>query len=208
MQETRRGRPPLSTEQRDRQRLEISRHAVRLFRAQGLAATSGAQIAEAAGVSERTVWRWFRAKESCVEPLLRSAVAAFDEVLRTWPPDRDLLDHLRGEYRLGGDGEVAGGEVEDVLAVVRMTAREPALRAVWLLVQEQAEPLLTEVFARRLGVPADSVEARTKAAVVNAALRIATDDLAAAAAEIGAPAAAEAHGERLSEILRIAAGPF
>jgi len=203
VQETRRGRPPLSAEQRVRQRLEISRHAVRLFRAQGLAATSGAQIAEAAGVSERTVWRWFRVKESCVEPLLRSAMEAFGEALHTWPADRGLLDHLRREYRPAGDGEL-----DDVLAVVRMTADEPALRAVWLLLQEQAEPTLTEVFARRLGVSADSVEARTKAAVVNAALRIATDELAAAAAEIGVAAAAEAHGGRLSEILRIATGPF
>lgn len=202
MQETRRGRPPLSVEQRDRQRLEISRHAVRLFRTQGLAATSGAQIAEAAGVSERTLWRWFRAKESFVEPVLRSALESFGAALRSWPAGGGLLAHLRGEYRLDDT------EVDDVLAVVRMTRDEPALRAVWLLLQEQAEPTLAEVLAQRLGLPPDSVDARTKAAVVNAALRIATDDLAATAAEVGVAAAAEAHAGRLSEILLIAAGRF
>ncbi|WP_312858488.1 TetR/AcrR family transcriptional regulator, partial [Pseudonocardia pini] len=142
----RRGRPPLTEEQRQRQRTEISRHAVRLFRAQGLAATSGAQIAEAAGVSERTVWRWFRSKESCVAPLLRSSLSSFEEVLRAWPRDRGLVEHLRTAY------PVAGPEVDDVLAVVRMTRTEPGLRAVWLLLHEGAEATLTEVFARRLGL--------------------------------------------------------
>ena len=50
--------------------MDISRHAVRLFTEQGVAATSGEQIAQAAGVSERTFWRYFPHKESCVEPLL------------------------------------------------------------------------------------------------------------------------------------------
>ncbi|SDH73528.1 TetR/AcrR family transcriptional regulator [Pseudonocardia oroxyli] len=188
----RRGRPPLSDAQRERQRLEISRHAVALFRAQGLAATSGAQIAHAAGVSERTVWRLFRSKEACVEPLLRSALEEFQEVLRAWPADRGLVEHLRAEYR------AAGPEREDVLAVVRMTREERALRAVWLLLQESAEATLTEVFARRLGLAEDSLEARTRAAVVNAALRIATDDLAdSGARESG-----------LAEVLRLAVGPY
>lgn len=188
----RRGRPRLSDAQRDRQRLEISRHAVALFRAQGLAATSGAQIAHAAGVSERTVWRLFRSKEACVEPLLRSALEEFQQVLRAWPADRGLVEHLRAEYR------GTGPEREDVLAVVRMTREERALRAVWLLLQESAEATLTEVFARRLGLAEDSLEARTRAAVVNAALRIATDDLAdSGARESG-----------LAEVLRLAAGPY
>src|SRR5690348_8040644 len=94
----RRGRPPVSEERRRAQRLEISRHAVRLFRAQGVAATSGEQIARAAGVSERTLWRSFRSKESCVEPLLSQSLEAFRTVLVTWPPGVALADHLRDEY--------------------------------------------------------------------------------------------------------------
>lgn len=202
MTAARRGRPPLSDDQRERQRLEISRHAVRLFRVHGVAATSGAQIAEAAGVSERTVWRLFRSKEACVEPVLRSSIEALREVLRSWPPERDLVEHLTAEY------SAVGPEAEDALAIVRMSRHERALRAVWLLLHENAEATLTEVFARRLGLPADSVEARARAAVVNSALRIATDDLAAAAEGRELAAAVQAQAGGLARVLRAAAGPY
>ena len=57
----------MSDAQRREHRLDIARHAVRLFRDDGVAATTGRDIATAAGVSERTLWRWFRAKEACVD---------------------------------------------------------------------------------------------------------------------------------------------
>ena len=94
----RRGRPPVSAEQRQQQRLDISRHAVRLFAEQGVAATSGEQIAALAGVSERTFWRYFPHKESCVEPLLTKMVDAFCVVVRAWPRELELVDHLREAY--------------------------------------------------------------------------------------------------------------
>src|SRR5262249_1712299 len=82
----RRGRPPVSDRQRQRQRLAASRRAGRLFAEQGVAATSGEQIARAAGGSERTLWRCFPSKESCVEPLLTQSIEAFRTVLYAWPP--------------------------------------------------------------------------------------------------------------------------
>ena len=88
----------MSDEQRQRQRLDLSRHAVRLFAEQGVAATSGEQIAQAAGVSERTFWRYFPHKESCVEPLLTKMVDAFCAVLHDWPRELELIDHLREAY--------------------------------------------------------------------------------------------------------------
>ena len=94
----RRGRPPESDEQRARRRLAISRHAVRLFRDQGVAETTGEQIAHAAGVSERTLRRLFRAKEACVEPVLTIALDDFVAVLRTWPAHLELDEHLRAAY--------------------------------------------------------------------------------------------------------------
>ncbi|MER6993019.1 helix-turn-helix domain-containing protein [Saccharopolyspora hirsuta] len=194
----RRGRPPVSEEQRQQQRLDISRHAVRLFREQGVAATSGEQIAKAAGVSERTLWRYFRSKESCVEPLLTKTLDAFQDVLRSWPPELELAEHLRAAYTLAPEWS----DVEAVLAVIRMTHDEPALRAAYLVLRERAEPTFVDVLAERLGVPSDALEVRMQAAAVSAALRAATDELVAITAEGVDPEVLGEHRERLADALR------
>ncbi|MFI6095863.1 TetR/AcrR family transcriptional regulator [Lentzea sp. NPDC051213] len=172
----RRGRPPVSEEQRQRQRLEISRHAIRLFAAQGVAATSGEQIAKAAGVSERTLWRYFPSKESCIAPLLATMVDAFQEVLRAWPPELELIEHLRAAYTPVFDSS-CDADGNAVLSVVRMTHDEPALRAVYLVLRERAEATLAEVLAHRSGLSADSLEHRVQAAAVSAVLKAVVDHL-------------------------------
>lgn len=177
----RRGRRPMSERRRQRQRLEISRAAIRLFRAHGVAATSGEQIADAVGLSGRTFWRWFRTKESCVEPVLSLSTDAFTACLSRWPAGRALEDHLLADYRDHADGDPEDGEL--VLAVIRLSRSEPALRAIWLVVQERAEPVLAGILADRLGRAVDDVEVRVQAAALNAALRIATEDIAAATAD-------------------------
>ncbi len=197
----RRGRPPVSDRQRQRRRLDISRHAVRLFAEQGVAATSGGQIARAAGVSERTLWRWFPSKESCVEPLLTQSVAAFQEVLHAWPPEADLTEHLRAAYRAAPDAS-SDGDAEAVLTVIRMTHDEPALRAVYLVLRERAEETFAEVLAGRAGGSADLLDVRMRAATMSAVLKVATDDLARAVAEKGiTPEALRRHREQLADAL-------
>jgi AcrR family transcriptional regulator len=196
----RRGRPPVSDEQRQRQRLELSRHAVRLFAEQGVAATSGEQIAQAAGVSERTFWRYFPHKESCVEPLLTKMVDAFCAVLRAWPRELELLDHLREAYN-PVLGTSADADADTVLAVVRLTHHEPALRAAYLMLRERAEDALADVLARRMDLPPDAVEVRVQAAAMSAVLRVATDDVAAATAGGVTPEALDGHREHLAGAL-------
>lgn len=191
----------MSDQRRQRQRLEISRQAVRLFREQGVAATSGEQIAGAAGVSERTLWRYFRSKESCVEPLLTRTIEAFQAVLRSWPPELELAEHLHAAYTFLPDGSRA--DIEAVLTVVRMTREEPALRAAWLVLHEGAERTVAEVLGERIGLPPDALEVRIHAASVNAALRVATEDLAWAAAGVVSLEAVDRHRERLAQALRI-----
>lgn len=172
----RRGRPPETDAQRAARRLAISRHAVRLFREQGVAQTSGEQIARAAGVSERTLWRLFRAKEACVEPVLTISLDDFVAVLRSWPAHLELDEHLRAAY--GVELGASLDDAEAVLAVVRLTRHEPGLRAVWLVLHERAEPIIAGALADRVGRPVDDVDVRLRAAAVNAALRVLTDDLA------------------------------
>ncbi|MER5795565.1 helix-turn-helix domain-containing protein [Streptomyces sp. NPDC001980] len=193
----------MSDRQRQRQRLDISRHAVRLFAAHGVAATSGEQIARAAGVSERTLWRHFPSKESCVEPLLTQSIAAFRTVLRAWPPGVDLTEHLRTAYEPALDSSSAG-DAEAVLTVIRLTHDEPALRAVYLVLRERAEDTFTEVLAERAGGAADLLDVRMRAATMSAVLKVATDDLARAVAGDGVTSEAlRRHREQLADALSL-----
>ena len=197
----RRGRPPESDAQRARRRLAISRHAVRLFREQGVAPTSGEQIARAAGVSERTLWRLFRAKEACVEPVLTISLDDFVAVLRSWPAHLELDEHLRAAY--GVELGASLDDAEAVLAVVRLTRHEPGLRAVWLVLHERAEAIIAGALAARLDRPVDDLDVRLRAAAVNAALRVLTDDLAWTVADGPVTAAALGHHrDRLAATLR------
>ncbi|MPY59568.1 TetR family transcriptional regulator [Streptomyces spongiae] len=193
----------MSDEQRERQRLDISRHAVRLFAEQSVAATSGEQIARAAGVSERTLWRHFRTKESCVGPLLTKTIDAFRAVLRAWPADMDLTEHLRAAYQPLLESS-SSADIDAVHTVVRLTRDDPALRAAYLMLREHAEDTFAEVLAERMGVPADAFEVRAQAAAVNAVLKVAADRLAHDTAETGiTPEMLHRHREQLAGALSL-----
>ncbi|WP_018330201.1 TetR/AcrR family transcriptional regulator [Actinomycetospora chiangmaiensis] len=192
----RRGRPPVTEEQRRRRRLEISRHAVALFREHGVAETTGEQVARAAGVSERTLWRLFRSKEACVEPLLSVSLDAFVDVLRSWPESEELGAHLRSAYVMSPE------DLEAVLAVVRMSRDEPAVRAVWLVLHERAEPVFADVLGRRLALPPHDLTVAVRAAAVNAALRVLTDALAWSGGTDPSSGVIDEHRDRLAEELR------
>jgi hypothetical protein len=123
-------------------------------------------------------------------------VDAFCVVLRAWPPELELIDHLRAAYSpvLPSSDE----DVDAVLAVVRLTHGEPALRAAYLVLRERAEDALAEVLARRLGQPAGAIEVRVQAAAMSAVLRVATDDVAQAAAEGVTTETLERHREQMA----------
>ncbi|MFG2135134.1 TetR/AcrR family transcriptional regulator [Streptomyces sp. NPDC048751] len=168
------GRPPLTEARKAEIRLEIARAAVELFVRQGVAATTGEQIGQAVGVSARTLWRYFPSKESCVSPLFTAGIDVIAACLRDWAPgqpldeafERALSTQLR---RLPGPGHAP------VLALVRLTRTEPALRAVWLQSYDEAEPAFARALAARAGLPADDLRPAIQAAVLNAALRAAVE---------------------------------
>jgi AcrR family transcriptional regulator len=171
-----RGRPPMSDQERRRLRLAVSRAAVHLFREHGVAGTSGERIAAAVSMSSRTLWRYFRSKEACVEPLLTQSVEAFTAALASWPRDRSLPDHLETDYRLPADA--SADDVQAVFDIVRMTRDDLALRAVWLVLHQRVEPAIADALAARSGRDAGDLEVRVQAATLNTALRVATEDLA------------------------------
>jgi len=152
-------------------RMEISRAAASLFWVDGVAATSGDDIAAAAGVSTRTVWRNFRSKESSVEPILAASAYRFLQSLRDWPHESSLEDHLLG----GLDADLTTAEVVDEVSAMRiiaLTVDEPVLRSAWLMVCSEAEREFAPIVATRLGIDPDDPRARLAAATAAAAARL------------------------------------
>ncbi|MGI5452142.1 TetR/AcrR family transcriptional regulator [Streptomyces sp. CA-249302] len=168
------GRPPLTDERKAEIRLDIARAAVDLFVTQGVAATTGEQIAQAVGVSARTVWRYFPSKEACVRPLFTAGIDMLAARLREWGRGRPLEEIFEGEVT-SDLRIVTGPDRATVGALVRLTRTEPGLRAVWLQTYDEAEPAFARALAERAGLPADDLRPAIQAAMFNAALRAAVE---------------------------------
>ncbi|MFD6278007.1 TetR/AcrR family transcriptional regulator [Streptomyces sp. NPDC060209] len=174
---TRLGRPPLTERRKAATRLEIAREAVRLFAARGVAATTADEIAAAAGISQRTLWRYTSSKELCVSPLLTYALDFVTALMRSWPRDRPLVEAVVGTPSSLPDAS-ADTDTEALRDLVLLTRTEPGLRAVWLQVHHDAELVFAEVFAERTGRGPDDLEPRVQATLLNGALRIAVEQWA------------------------------
>jgi AcrR family transcriptional regulator len=169
------GRPPLTEQRRAATRLVIAREAIRLFTVGGVAATSPEQIADAAGISVRTLWRYFPTKESCVLPLLTGGIELANRSLRRWPRGQDKAGLLDDMEHNSGD---LTADIPTLLNLVRLTRAEPRLRAVWLQAHHDAEPAFAAMLAERSGRPDDDLTVRIQAAVINSALRAAVEHYA------------------------------
>jgi AcrR family transcriptional regulator len=167
------GRPPLTERRKAATRLEVAREAVRLFTSKGVAGTTAEEIAAAAGISVRTLWRYFPSKESCVWPLLAAGIQNLARSLQAWPPSREVAELLDG-----GGSEADAADLPAMLALIRLTRTEPGLRAVWLRSHDDAEPLLVAALARRAGLDEDDLRVRVRAAMINGALRVAVEQYA------------------------------
>ncbi|WP_435972350.1 TetR/AcrR family transcriptional regulator [Streptomyces sp. Qhu_M48] len=172
----------MSDQRRARLRLEISREAARLFWEQGVAATSGDQIAQAVGLSTRTIWRHFRSKESCAEPIVMQGVVTLLSVLRRWPHQVSLEEHLVAELtRLGREGAPVGLADEFLaMKMIRLADTEPALRTAWLMACDETERELRAIICDRLQRPSDDLEARLYAASAAAVVRVLDEEIGAA----------------------------
>ncbi|MFD3919467.1 TetR/AcrR family transcriptional regulator [Streptomyces sp. NPDC058595] len=171
----------MSEQRRLRLRLEISREAARLFWDQGVAATSGDQIAEAVGLSTRTIWRHFRSKESCAEPIVMQGVVTLLSVLRAWPRQSSLEDHLVAELGRFRHEAPPVDLADEMLAMkmIRLADTEPALRTAWLMACDQTERQMCVIIGDRLGIPADDPRVRVHAAASAAVVRVLDEHIGA-----------------------------
>lgn len=149
-------------------RARIEAAALTLFDAVGYDATTVQQIAEAAGVGERTVYRHYPTKAAIVLHGIPEEFATFVRALHDVDHDVPPLDGLIGVYQAHAR-ESDGDELELVRA--RLVRDEPTLRTAWLEALEDVEPGLRYWWATRNGLDVDSTAARASTAAILAIQR-------------------------------------
>lgn len=186
-------------------RLEVSRHAARLFWEKGFDATSGNDIAAAAGISTRTVWRYFRSKEACVEPVLTVSELRFAALLGEWPKTESIEQYLARSMTAFVSDEAF---IRDSVAAIRILAilhREPALRSAWLMACHAAEMKLRGVVADRAARAVDDFDVRLCAASITAAMRLVDEEISAAVINDAVQVSSEEATARIISAIRGAA---
>ncbi|MGA4848434.1 TetR family transcriptional regulator [Streptomyces sp. G5(2025)] len=165
--------------------LEIAHAAAELFTAHGTDGTTAEAIAHRAGVALRTFYRYFRAKQDAVGPLLAVGGERWRALLATAEPRAALPDALRAAVRevLAAPDKAAAEGLRQVRGLLRAAAGDPALRAVWYRVNQESEEKLRPVVAERAGrgagqgtsQGASPLQVRLAAAAATAAIRIALE---------------------------------
>jgi len=182
--------------------IEVARSAARLFLQKGVADTTGDEIAEAAGISKRTLWRYFRTKESCVEPLFALASQRLAARLRSWPSDTSVEQFLEATYDMSKMDEQ---EIKDTGLVIHLIARldeEPALLGPWHMSTRNTEETMAEVIASRLDLSPQDYDVMLCAATVAAAMRIVDETISRGAVKYGQVPTVGETNDRLAQAIR------
>ncbi|MEV5829940.1 TetR family transcriptional regulator [Spirillospora sp. NPDC052242] len=156
--------------------LEIARAAASLFAERGSGGTTVEAIADRAGLSLRTFYRYFPTKQDAVAPLLSIGAQRWLDLLAATPPDIPTVRALEGaaERALTTADATTAESYGWTRGLLRAADGDPALRAVWLRVNDESERRLVRILADRAD-GADPLEARVAAAAATAAIRIAVE---------------------------------
>ncbi|MEV5278423.1 TetR family transcriptional regulator [Streptomyces sp. NPDC051994] len=161
--------PQLSLRERKKikTRTAIRRATYALITEQGYEATTVEQIAEAAEVSQSTVFRYFPTKEDIV--LTDEFDPVMVELMRARPAAEPPLESLRHVITEGVRLSLLHDRAE-TLQRTRLIAEVPALRARMMESVADTSRLLCEVLAQRTGRPEADLEVRVFAMAVLGAL--------------------------------------
>ncbi|MGV2068828.1 TetR/AcrR family transcriptional regulator [Agrobacterium sp. 22-226-1] len=182
--------------------IEVARCAALLFLQKGVADTTGDEIADAAGISKRTLWRYFRTKESCVEPLFALASQRLAARLRGWPNDVSVERFLQTTYDMS---KIDGQELKDTGLLIHLIARledEPALLGPWHMATRNTEDTMAEVIASRLDLSPKDFDVMLCAATVAAAMRIVDETVSRGAVKYGQVPTITETNDRLAQAIR------
>ncbi|WP_367123822.1 TetR/AcrR family transcriptional regulator [Streptomyces phytohabitans] len=137
---------------------EILRTALRLFDEQGYEATTIAQIAREAGVSQRTLFRYFGTKEDLLGGNQEEFVTLMTETVRAHAGEGDAWSALRAAFE---SALSLHESPEDALQRFRLVHRTDSLRAGYLGKRVRCQEELLPLVEARLGSSrADRARAR------------------------------------------------
>lgn len=143
-------------------RKEIADCAADLFERQGVQATTAEAIAEAAGLSLRTFYRYCPTKEDALTSVHAECVEPLVDALAARPHGEPLAVSARAAL-LTSAALVSDGELR---RVVRIALSEPQLTTRWLASARRTEERLTPVVAARTGTDPDALRPRLLAGLI------------------------------------------
>jgi AcrR family transcriptional regulator len=152
--------PPEGLRERTRRavRVELMVTAVELFTSQGYAETTVGEIAAAAGMSERSFFRYFATKEDVVLGGFELVGQALADRLAQLPPDLPAWPALRAAF--DGVADRYDNDPERNLAVLRLRTNTPALTAHYLEQRSRWQELMVPHLLSRL--PGESGDAAVR----------------------------------------------
>jgi AcrR family transcriptional regulator len=146
-----------------RTRASIREHALRLFREQGYDGTTVEQIAAAAEVSPSTFFRYFPTKEDVV--LQDDMDLRLFEAFERQPPDLAPLAAVRAAMREAGES-FTPQEWALLREATALSMSVPEVRSRSLDEMTRMIGGITEVLAKRVGLPATDMRVRTFAGAI------------------------------------------
>ncbi len=172
---TRTGGAGVAQRNLERNRAAVAEAALTLFAERGFDAVTVDEIAEAAGISRRTFFRYFASKEDALLPDETDRLEELREALASRPAGEPVLATIRRVTLAAAEGPTAMDR-SDTLARLRVIDASPSVNARRLELQRRWEDAITELVAEHLGDdPATSVTARVVAGASVAAARAALD---------------------------------
>src|SRR4029077_14527446 len=136
-------RPPLSERRRTHTRREIAESAVTLFARDGYDNVSVEDISEEAGISLRTFYRYFSAKDEVLSPIATQGTEDLLDHIARRPAAEDLAEAVEHAYRQ------ISPPTDRVQALIRLFIDVPALQARWMNDLRALETALVPVVRRR-----------------------------------------------------------
>ena len=176
-------RPPLSDRRKAQTRLEIAESALELFVRDGYDAVSAEAIAAEAGVSLRTFYRYFQAKDEVLSPLVTRGTETLAARFADRPEDETLAEAFAAAFREMGPS--AGSQRGPRL--IPLFKEVPVLRARWLADLRTIESAFSAVVKQRSAAPLSDAEADLTGALLATALRIALERAASGNETAAAP---------------------
>ncbi len=171
------GRTTLTERRKAQTRREIAETALALFAREGYDGVSAEAIAEEAGVSLRTFYRYFTGKDAVLSPIVTDGIDELAERLAARPARESLATALHNAYQ-----EITPRQgQEGVRVLIGLFLDVPALRAQWHEDLRKIEAALIPVVHKRARRPLTDYHAELSAAAAVTGLRVALERAARSA---------------------------